>query len=165
MALVRNPVYSLTFSFEDRDKNTSTVGFYVGTGNTILEIETAANTYYIPDLLALSDATLKQWSVSSVWEEDSVPLAPETAEVQRGGLFSFQAANGAPFHMTIPSIRNTLVIDRSNIINASDPAVATFISNMLSSGPLALVRPRTYLGSDLRSFEKAVKRHRASTKG
>ena len=165
MSLDRRPVYGLNFTVQDRDKNNSTVGFFVDTVNTIAEIELAATTYYIPDLQALTDGVVKSWSVTSIWEESALALAPETSDVERKGVFSFRASNGAAFTMSIPSIKNTKVIDRSNIVNAADTDVAKFISDMLSSGLLALVRPRTYLGADLASFDKAEKHHRGSTRG
>lgn len=165
MAFVQRPVFGINFTFEDRDKNKSTVGLYVDTSNTMLELEAAIGGYYRPNLVALSDATLVSYSVTTVWEETAVALAPETADVERKGVFSFRAANGAPFVMSVPSIRNSLIVDRSKIINATDADVAAFIANMLSSGPLAIARPRTYLGSDLSSFTKAEKHHRGSTRG
>lgn len=165
MAFNRRPVWGLNFTMEDRDKNTSTLGFFVDSVNTVLEMETAVTTYYLPDLQALTDAKIKSWGLTSVWENDSTALAPETADVERKGVFSFRAANRAAFTISVPSILNTVVIDRSNIINPADTAVAKFVSDMLSSGLLALVRPRTYLGSDIASFEKAEKHHRGSTRG
>ena len=165
MAFVRRPVWGLNFTVKDRDSNTSTLGFFVDSVNTVLEMETAVADFYLPDLQALTDGSIVSWGLTSVWEDAAAALAPETSDVERKGVFSFRAANRAAFTMSVPSIKNSLVIDRTNLINPVDTAVSKFISDMLSSGLLALVRPRTYLGSDIASFEKAEKHHRGSTRG
>jgi hypothetical protein len=166
MALVRKPTYLITLTYEDRDKNTSTVQFAVDTVNTILEITIAIDTTIIPAVNALTNAVCKGWSITtSAEEDDPALLAPEESDVQRKGVFSFSAANGAPVVLQIPSIRNTLVVDRSNVINNADAVVTDFVNMVTSPAVLALVRPRSYLGSDIVRFEKAYKIHRASKKG
>jgi hypothetical protein len=165
MALVRSPVYTITVTMEDRDKNTSTVQFHCDIQNTIAEIVTAIDDFFVIWLQGLSNAIVKSWTISTTAEEDQDVLAPEESDVQRKGVFSFTAANGASYVVSVPSIKNTLVVDRTNVINTADPFVSSFTSGVLSSGPLALVRPRTYLGSDIRRLEKAVKHHRGSRRG
>jgi len=165
MALVRKPTYNITINLEDRDKNTSTLTFYVNITNTIVEIITAVENVIIPRLIDLTNAIVRGWTISTSAEEDDNVLAPEPSDVQRKGVFSFSAANGASYVIAVPSIRNDLVVDRTNVLDTSNPLVSSFVDMIVSEAVLALVRPRTYLGSDIRRLEKAVKHHRRSNKG
>lgn len=165
MALVRKPTYNVTINLEDRDKNTSTITFYVNTTNTIVETITAVENVIIPRINDLTNAIVRGWTISTSAEEDDNLLAPEVSDVQRKGVFSFSAANGASYVISVPSIRNELVVDRTNVLDTSNILVSSFVDMVVSEAVLALVRPRTYLGSDIRRLEKAVKHHRRSNKG
>jgi hypothetical protein len=65
----------------------------------------------------------------------------------------------------VPSIRNTLVVDRSNLIDRTAVAVSTFITMVLDGSILGIAHPVTYLGADIVAVEKAVKKHRGSSRG
>jgi hypothetical protein len=166
MAFTRQPTYCLTLSFIDRDKNKGSTEFFVDTVNTVLEIITALEATIIPAVQALSDAVITGWSINST-STDLAPAVPaETSDVERKGVFVFQAANGASYTLQIPSIKNTLVIDGTNVIDQANAAVTTFVDMVVSDVLLALVRPRTYLGSDIaRLFSTPNKKHRKSGKG
>lgn len=166
MAFTRNPTYQLTISFVDRDGNKGSTEFFVDTVNTILEVITAIETNLIPAVQALSDAVVTGWSLTSS-ASDREPATPaETSDIERKGVFSFLADNGATYTLQIPSIKNSLVVDGSNIIDRSQAAVTTFINMVLSTSILALARPRTYLGSDIKSLQNTPnKKHRRNTRG
>jgi hypothetical protein len=150
----------------DRDQNKSTTEFFVDTANTILEVITAIETYIVPRVSALSDAVCTGWSINSA-AVDATPATPaETSDVERKGIFPFQAANGASYTLQIPSIKNTLVVDGSNAILTTQTDVANFIELVTSPTLLALVRPTTYLGSDIaRLASVPTKKHRRSSRG
>ena len=166
MALTRNPTYCLTLSFIDRDKNRGSTEFFVDTANTVVEIIAALDVTIIPAVQALSDAVITGWSINSA-AVDLAPATPaETSDVERKGIFPFQAANGASYTLQIPSIKNTLVIDGTNVIDLANAAVTTFVDMVVSDAILALVRPRSYLGSDIgRLYSTPTKKHRKSSKG
>lgn len=157
MAWNRDPVYGITVSVEDRDKETATMDFYVDTVNTILEIDTAVTTYFRPRIAAITNGIVRRVTVTTSWSDDDPALPIEASDVERKGAFSFRAANSASYRLEVPSFRNELVIDRSRTINTADPAVAAFVELVTSPTLLALVRPRTYLGSDITALESAEK--------
>lgn len=163
MALVRSPVYTITFTIQDRDLNTSNLTTYALTANTIAELTADVDLRYIPAIQGMSNGVITRVTYSTTYEEDSNVLAPEESDVQRKGLFSYKAANGATYSIHIPSLRNTLVVDRTNVIDVSAGAGQTFNNLILDGG--FVTRPVTYLGSDIRALLKAEKRHRGSTSG
>jgi hypothetical protein len=166
MAFTRNPTYCLTLSFIDRDKNKGSTEFFVDTVNTVVEITTALEATIIPTVQALSDAVITGWSISSAAVDLASAAPAETSDVERKGIFPFQAASGANYTMQIPSIKNTLVIDGTNVIDQTNAAVSTFVGMVISNAMLALVRPRTYLGSDVTRLQSTpTKKHRKSSKG
>jgi hypothetical protein len=166
MALVRSPVYTLNITLQDRDRNKSTLSFYVDTVNTIAEIQTAITSYFIPRIVAITNALVTGWSiVTSAEDSDVTAVAPEVSDVERKGVFSFRAANSASYVLSVPSIQNTMVVDGTNKIDIANAAVVDFVELVTSPTLLALVRPRTYLGSDITRLDKAEKHHRGSRNG
>lgn len=167
MPIVRSGVYTLTISGQDRDKNKSSIQFYVSTANTVLEVITAIENTIIPAVQAVSDMLVTGWTISSAAELDDLSgLAPESSDVERKGVFSLGCADGTSMVLQVPSFLNSLVIDGTNTINTTAPAVIDFIDMIISDAVLALVRPRNYRGIDVNSLVKApYKRHRASSKG
>jgi len=167
MPLVRQSVYTLTVSGQDRDKNKGSMQLYVSTANTILEVITALDATIIPTFQGVSDMLVTGWNIGSTAELDDLSaLAPEASDVERKGVFSYGCADGSSMVLQVPSFRNTLVIDGTNTINTTDAAVIAFNDMIVSDAILALVRPRNYRGIDVNSLVKApYKRHRASSKG
>ncbi|MBL0830561.1 hypothetical protein JK320_25425 [Klebsiella pneumoniae] len=167
MALTQSPVYNVTISLVDRDMNKSTVRFHVPTGDTTATgLAAQVEESLIPAIQGISDAIVSGYSVSVQAEDpDAGNLAPETSDVERKGVFSFRAANGGSFVCQVPSIKNTLVIDETNVINKADSLVTAFITAVTDPGLLALGKPSTYLGADISQFVKARKAHRGSSRG
>jgi hypothetical protein len=166
MALVPSPTYHVSVTLIDRDKNKSTVSFHVPTAVTVGALADQMDTSLLPAITAVSDAIIESWSISMAANDHSAAsLAPESADVERKGVFSFRADNGAVFVCQVPSIRNTLVIDETNIIDRANLNVLQFINAVTDPGLLALGKPATYLGADLVSLDKARKTHRGSSRG
>lgn len=165
MALQELPYWTLSLSFKDRDHNIGQVQMYVARTVLLADIVDALDATIIGRISALSDATLVGYSLAT-GSVDNVPaLAAETSDVERKGVFTFRGANNRPVTLQIPSIRNSLVVDRTNTILATDAAVAAFTGMMTDGAVLGAVRPITVTGSDVVTFVQALKRHRASSKG
>ncbi len=165
MAITQNPFWTANISFQDRDLNKGSVQLNVAASVLVADLISALGTTIIPAVSALTDATLTGWSVTRTAQENSPSLAAETSDVERKGVFTFRGANNRPVTMQIPSIRNTLVIDRTNQINTADPAVAAFTAMIVDGAILGATRPVTVTGSDITVFVNAEKRHRGSSRG
>jgi hypothetical protein len=165
VAIVQEPFWTLTVSFQDRDLNKGSVQFYIANTVLIADIITNLNTIIIPRISALSDATVTGWTLNRSAYEDAPALAGEASDVERKGTFNFRAANNRPVTLQIPSFKNTLVVDRTNQIATTDALVAQFIDMVINGVILGVVRPVSVTGSDVTSFVDAYKRHRASSKG
>lgn len=165
MALFQNPFYTITVNFQDRDLNVGSTQIYVGNNVLVSEIITALDNIFVPGVTALSDATYIGWSISRGAVETTPALAPETSDVERKGIFTFVGANNRPVTMQIPSIKNTLVVDRTNKINATDAAVVAFTNLMVDGAVMGLARPVTVTGADIVRFKDAYKAHRGSSQG
>jgi hypothetical protein len=165
MALTNDLTMNLTLSCMDRDRNTATVSFNIANGGLLAVIELAITGTIIPAVQALMDCTVVGWSLTTGGHDFAAALPAESSDVERKGVFSFRAANGASYVLAVPSIKNTLVIDRTNQIDMSANAVQTFVATVLDGSILGIAHPVTYLNSDLVSLEKAVKKHRGSGVG
>jgi hypothetical protein len=166
MAITLRPVFNLNISLEDRDKNVSTMTIYVPSTSLLSVVEEAVTDFIIPAIQGISDATVIGWSLSVNADETGLLAPPlESSDVERKGVFSFRAANNAPYVVSVPSIKNTLVIDETNKILKTDALVLAFTNAMTDPAVLDLVDPTTYLGSDLVQLEKAEKHHRGSRRG
>lgn len=165
MALTTDLTMGLTLTMMDRDRNVSTVGLYINNGGLLAVIETAITATIIPAIEALSDAACIAWTLTTGARDHAPALPNESSDVERKGVFSFRAENGASYVVAVPSIRNTLVIDRTNQIDMANTIVTSFLSMVLDGSILGIAHPVTYLGSDIVSVEKAVKKHRGSSVG
>lgn len=167
MAVTQAATYNVTVGMIDRDKNKSNITFHVPKGATT--VDALANDIeggLIPALQGISDALVESYTISLTAAEHGLVSPPlESSDVERKGVFSFRADNGSTYVCSVPSIKNTLVVDETNIINRADPLVSAFISAITDPGVLQLGKPSTYLGADLVTCEKARKTHRGSSRG
>lgn len=167
MAITASPVVNISISLIDRDRNTSTLRYHVPSGVALGALEGAVTDKLIPAIQGISDAVVTGYTISVGAEDPDAVLAPETSDVERKGVFSFRAADGSTYTVSVPSIKNTLVIDETNKINKADALVTTFINSVLDPSFLELdaIHPTTYLASDIKSLAKAEKHHRGSSRG
>jgi hypothetical protein len=112
---------------------------------------------------AISDATLKSISVSWGAVEFNPAQPVEAADVERKGVFTFRDTNGHTTITSVPSIKNTVVFDGTNVIDAANVDVAAFVLAM--TGTTLASPPITLYGGDLVNLARARKNHRKSTKG
>jgi hypothetical protein len=164
MALVVSPVWDVSVSLVDRDRNVSSMGIHVPGDVDFTAIVASMASMIIPAIGGISNATVKAWSISRRAVDAVAPLdASEDSDVERKGVFSFRAADGSPYVVNVPSFLNSKVVDRVNLINILDVQVAAFIAAMVTGD--ADVLPTTYLGSDLIALDHARKHHRGSRRG
>lgn len=167
MALTLNPVYYITVSFKDRDGNISGVSVYYPSSNTLSNVTAEVAGTLIPALQGISDAVVVGFSTSlaSLETDPLLTTAPETSDVERKAVFQFKADNGGKMKIEIPSVKNSLVVDNTNVLNSADPLVAAVITAFTSAG-LDGLAPHSYLGSPIVETVGAPhKIHRKSSKG
>lgn len=164
MALVLSPVYNVSITLIDLDWNTSSMTVHVPAASVIGTVETFVTGTLIPAIQGISNAVVKAWSISrTAIDNAAVADAPEESDVERKGVFSFRAADGSAYVISVPSLLNSLVTDRTNLIITSDGLVTDF-TDALTAG-IAGSLPSTYLGSDIVRLDHARKMHRGSRRG
>ncbi len=149
--------WAVNLQFRDRDNNTARTSVYYDAGLPFVDIETAAAAL-VAAAGALSDAPIVSYAVMRSFEDTAAPQAPEIADVERKGVFQFQLADTRSTSMSIPSLKNTLVVDGTNVINRSDPLVVALVSAIEAAGTDSI-------GTDIIRLTKAEKRHIKSAKG
>jgi len=165
MALTTDPTMTLTLSLLDRDRNVGTMSMSINNGGLLAVIETAITGTIIPAVEAITDAVCIAYTLSTGAHDHTAVNPPESSDVERKGVFSFRAANGASYVVAVPSFKNTMVIDRTNQIDLANAAVVTFVNMVTDGSILGIAAPKTYLGADITVLSKAVKKHRASSVG
>lgn len=156
MALEANN-WGLSMTFQDRDKNKSTTGIFFQSALAYLDVEAAAAAA-VAAFGALSDAPIVEYSISRNYVETGAINPPETSEVQKKGYFSFSLADRRKTSFEIPSIKPSVVVDNTNVINTADALVVALVTAVTAGGT-------DVSGQDIIRLEKAVKVHRQSSKG
>lgn len=165
MALTQRATYDVNLSLVDRDRNVSSLGVHIPTSSLIGAVETWVTGTLIPAVQGITNAVVKSWSITtSAVDDAAVALAPEESDVERKGVFSFRAADGSAQLFSIPSLINDVVIDETNVIDKTDPLVIAFVDAILDTS-VSLITPSSYLGSNIVLLDKAVKKHRGSSRG
>lgn len=167
MALTQDVVARVSVFFVDRDNNRGTTSVYYGSDNTVANIVAEVEGTLIPALAGMSDAVVDGWAINFGADDPAVSSAnaPETSDVERKGSFVFKATNGQILSAQIPSIKNTLVVDGTNVINPADALTIAYVAAMTTAGVDGLL-PTTNIGSDIASLENPGRKiHRKSTKG
>lgn len=165
MALTERSYQLLTVELEDRDLNRSSVELRFSALLDITDFLTAIPAAVIPAIQGVSDAVVVGWSFSRQAVDPVPALAPESAEVQRKGVFSMQTDNGFTTHCSVPSIRNSLVIDRTNKINLADAAVVAFTNILTGVTLIGTAQVVSNRDENVVRVLDAEKRHKADSKG
>jgi len=165
MALVERSYQLLTIQMRDRDLNKSSVEMRFSALADLTDFLLAIPTVVVAALAGISDAVVVGWTLTRQ-AVDSAPADPgEASDVERKGVFSALTDNGHTVTVSVPSIKNTLVIDRTNQINLADALVIAF-TNILD-GTTLLDTAFMVSNRDEPVIEviKGEKHHRASSKG
>lgn len=167
-AMVRDNVYHITMTVMDRDRNTSTFGFYISTVNTWIEIGAAIEGPMVEVFSNLINGVITQVTVTGTWRltpEPAVEDIPEASEVQRKARLVFKVGPRISMTLEVPSLDSVHVLDGLDILNPADPAVQAVVSFMLANQGVPLLRPRTSRGETLLSLKEAKKIHTGSNNG
>jgi hypothetical protein len=166
MAFVPAGTQVISVTFEDRDVNQSTTQFFVPAAAVAADVATFARGTLVTNLAAISDASIRRVTIHQTYDNDSFVLPPETCDIERKGLFSWRASDRTRSKTEIPSIKNTLVLDKTNNILTSDPAVAAFIAMMVDTGLFDVYGMGNYRGVKLVDTITAPRKiHRGSNEG
>lgn len=164
MALALQPTYNVTITLQDRDWNKSSMSLHLPVGAALATVETFITGTLIPAIQGITNAVVLSWSVTRHAIDNAVVAdAEEASDVERKGVFSFRAADGSAYVVSVPSLINDVVIDRTNLIDIGDALVVAFLDAMTAGITGAL--PSTYLASDLVRIDHARKMHRGSRRG
>jgi hypothetical protein len=164
MAITTSPYWNLSLTFKDLDTNTSQMQFLLPDTVVLDDVVAAIDGAFGALVSPLSDAVLVGYSLSRGGTDYAAPDAAETSDVERKGVFTFKADNGQVLRVSVPSIKNSLVINKTNIINTGDTAVAAFIA-FITGGILGVGQPVTNGGGSAAQLLKAEKTHVQSSKG
>ena len=167
MALVADTVARVALFYVDRDNNQASVSAYYGSDNTVANIIAEVEGVLAPAVSGMVDAVLTGYSINFGADDTAVSSAnaPETSDVERKGSFVFKAANGQIVSMQLPSVKNTLVVDGTNVINSADALTVAFVAAVTTAGVDGL-QPTTNIGEPVISLERPGRKiHRGSSKG
>lgn len=165
MALVERSYQTLTLTLRDRDLNTSQVELRFSALLDLTDFLTAIPTVVVAALAGISDAVVVSWTLTRQ-AVDAVPAdALETSDVERKGVFSLLTDNGHTVTVSVPSIKNTLVIDRTNQINLADALVIAFTDILTGETLLDTAFMVSNRDEAVVTVIKGEKTHRGSSKG
>ncbi len=165
LVLGQKPI-SVTIQLEDRDKNRSGVTLYYPSDTELTEL-VAIVAGAEAAIGLISNANIVGASINLPLVQNTINVtAPEESDVERKGVFSFATTNPASYaKIEIPSVDNALVVDGTNVLDASSAAVAAVIA-LFRFGVPGFAAPATNgVGFDITDFRSAYKRHRRSGKG
>lgn len=166
MAYVPVGTQSITVTWEDRDGNQSPVQFFVPEAAVTEDVETFATGDLVTTVGPLSDASIRRITITQVFENDSFAVPVEASDVERKGVFVWQAEDRTTSKNEIPSIKNTLVLDGTNKLNTADALISAFIAMMVDTGLIDVYGMGNYRGIKLIGTKSAPQKiHRKSSKG
>lgn len=158
MPLATDAPWSVNTTFLDRDGNKSTSTIYYDQALAYDAVATAAGTLYTA-MTNISDAQIVAQTISRNFEDpDLIDAPPETSDVERKLLLTFRDSDRRAVSVTIPSVRNTLVVDGTNVVDPANVAVSAFVTALVGTGV-------TSRGLDIIKLDKARKVHRRSSEG
>jgi len=165
MALVERSYQLLTIQMRDRDLNKSSVEMRFSALLDLTDFLAAIPTVVVAALAGISDAVVVGWTLTRQAVDSAPALPGEASDVERKGVFSALTDNGHTVTVSVPSILNTKVIDRTNQINLADAAVITFTNILDGTTLLDTAFMVSNRDEPVVEVIKGEKHHRASSKG
>ena len=164
MAFVADPYFTFTINLVDLDGNTGSFSMKIADTVAAADIVDAFSADIATALGGLSDASIIGYSLTQSSQDPEYATPGETSDVERKGTFSFRDSGNNPVIVAVPSIKNSLVVNGTQVLNATDPLVLAF-TNLFTTGVLGVVRPISQAGLDVVRLKSAKKVHRKSSKG
>lgn len=165
MALTERSYQTLTLNLRDRDLNNASVEMRFSALLDLTDFLLAIPTTVVAALAGISDAVVTSWTLTRQAVDPVAGLAAETSDVERKGVFSLLTDNGHTVVVSVPSIRNTMVIDRTNQINLADAAVIAFTNILTGVTLLDTAFMVSNRDEAVETVIKGEKVHRGSSKG
>jgi len=164
MAFVADPYFTFTINLIDRDGNTGSFSMKIADTVAASDIVDAFSGDIATALGGLSDASIIGYSLTQSTQDPEYTQPAESSDVERKGVFSFRDSGNNPVIVSVPSVKNTLVVDNTQVLNTADALVGAFV-NLFITGVLGVVRPISQAGNDVVRLKSAKKTHRKSSKG
>lgn len=166
MAMVSVGTKAINYTYTDRDDNTATLTLYAPNDVITEDVETWAIGPGLTLAQGISNATITGLSITQNYEENAPAIAVEASDVERKALFSFKVDGGGTSSFRIPSVRNELVVDGTNVLNQADASVSGFIAAMTDTGLFDLFGMGNFRGDKLTALASVPRKvHKNSTKG
>ena len=166
MAFVQELATRIVYAFRDLDGNTSTLTLYAP--DTVLgeDIQTWAEGTGYAAILAMTNASITGYSIITQVKQDAPQLAVEASDVERKGTFTYPVQGGGSSTFNVPSVKNELVVDGTQVLDPDNAAVIAFHAMMEDTGLFDLVGLGNFRGDKLLPHIAAAKKtHRTSSKG
>lgn len=166
MAWVQETAKSVTYQFRDLDGNPGTLTLYAPNDVLQADIDLWAQGTGYTTVLALTNASIVGYTTSGAWRQDAPQAAIEASDVQRKGKFSMRVQGGGTSIFSVPSIKNELVVNGTNVLNPTDPAVVAMVNMLQDTGLFDVFGLGNYRGDKLITLARApYKAHSASSEG
>jgi hypothetical protein len=166
MAFVKAGTQVMTVTIEDRDQNTASASFYVPSAVVTADVDEFATTTLPTKLGALSDGYIRRITVTQTYENDTYTQPVEACDIERKGSFVWKAEDRSVSKNEIPSFKNTLVVDGTNIVDVANAAVSDFIAMVVDTGLLDVYGLGNSRGTKIvATASTPVKIHRKNSRG
>lgn len=166
MAIVADGTKTILYTIRDRDNNLATLTLYAPALAVTEDVVTWATTTGWDLINGMTNGQLVRVTVQQGYYDNAPVQPPEESDVERKGLFSFNVEGGGVSSFRIPSFDNALVIDGTNTINTTAPAVSNFTAAMVDAGLFDLYGMGNFRGSKLISVNNAPRKvHKGSNIG
>lgn len=161
MALVAYPYWSVEYRFVDNNNNSATTGVNFPIALTLAEVQNAA-TQVANRLVALSDAVLVSYTITTGYREDAAIAPPDSSEVERKLVIPLNTAlrQGAT-KLEVPSPIFGLEVDGTDVVDPANPALQSLLDWLVNGAVGEENGPITYYGAGITSAGTPYIRHRA----
>lgn len=166
MALVEAPVKTINLTLQDRNNNKGTLTMYTPAVVVSEDVTTFITDTLIPNVEALSNATVIGWSIVQSARDDVTDNTDLASDVERKLSISFATSDQSTMNLEVPSVRQSLVIKDTNVIDTGNAAVLAFINMILDTGLFDAYGMGNFRGASLVAVKSPPKQtHRHSNKG
>lgn len=166
MALIVAPVKTINITLQDRNNNKSTLTFYTPTAVVTEDVTTFITGTLIPNINAISNATVVGWSVSQGAYDDVGDNIDLASDVERKMSVSFATEDRSTMSLEVPSLKQSLVVKDTNVVNSADAGVTAFLNMIVDDGLFDTYGMGNFRGARLIAVKTPpMQTHRKSSKG
>jgi len=158
----------VTYTVKDRKNKTSFVKFHVQYED---DVELTINTFAQVEAVALDIAPeiddMITGAITNISISRDIPLpvgikvSPSTtSDIEEKGVFVFKTLVSKP-RVTVPTIRDSYIVDGTDLIDTSQVAVFLFLMTDGSGSPSEYVRPSDSRDAVIFGYEKAYEKFKS----